>query len=120
MFPAEISAGAGEKAILIEIRTIRRAGKLTKLGDTGRMKTTVRRLSAPLVGKAGRSACGFFAAPTGSAFALTFTVVRKPTQRSIPTNGKATIRSNEIDRLFAMEKVSGRVMRMETEPVRFT
>ena len=108
------------KGILIEIRPIRRAGGPTRLGDTGRVKTTVRRLSAPLVEKAGRSACGCFAARTESASVLTFTVVPDPKQRSIPTNGKATIRSTEIDRPFVMGRTNGRSGEVETAYERFT
>ena len=60
------------------------------------MKTIARRSSVPLAGRAVRYACECFAARTGNAFVPTSTAVPDPKQRSIPTNGKATTRSNEI------------------------
>jgi hypothetical protein len=83
------------------------------------MKMIALRWSVPLAGRAGRCVCECSAAPTGSASALTFTAVLDPKQRSIPTSGKATIRSSEIDRLFAMEKANGHGMRMETAYARY-
>ena len=93
----------GKKAILIEIRPIRRAGEPTRPGDTECMKTTVSQPEALSVGRVGRSACECSAAPTGNACARMSTGTPSRRQLSTPadvyTDGWKGYSQVERDRL---------------------
>ena len=83
------------------------------------MRTTARRLSAPSVGKVGKSACGYFAARTGSACVRMFMDVPPTMRRSTPTNGKATVKLNETERPSVTETENGHGMMMGTAYARY-